>query len=60
MSKHAESCVRRAIVGVMAMEGIVLATFLTQPINPTAYVVCTAVGVIGAYTAYKLHEAIYP
>jgi hypothetical protein len=44
----------------MAMEGIVLATFLTQPINPTAYVVCTAVGVIGAYTAYKLHEAIYP
>ena len=60
MSKHAETCVRRAILGVVAMEAIVFATFLTQPINPTTYVVCTAIGVIGAYTAYKLHEAIYP
>jgi hypothetical protein len=60
MSPHAADCVRKAIAGIMLMETAVFAAFLTQPMTPTTHIVCTLVAVLGAYTAWMLHRAIYP
>lgn len=60
MSPNADSSIRRAIAGVMAMETLVFGAFMTQPMTPTTHIVCTLVAVLGAYTAWMLHKAIYP